>query len=103
MAQTVQQLAKAFATSQRVHVGIWDILGGPYSRYMGTPLGPRYIPYTYMNPLGYLFRIEVSGLRFRFYFQGPGFRHSEFKFYVYRARVGFRPRSFRMEVSGFRF
>ena len=21
---------------------------------MGTPLGPKYIPYTYMDPLGYL-------------------------------------------------
>ena len=21
-------------------------------RYMGTPLGPKYIPYTYMDPLG---------------------------------------------------
>ena len=29
--------------AQRVHVGIWDILG-PSSRYMGTPLGPKYIP-----------------------------------------------------------
>ena len=28
-----------------------DILG-PESRYMGTPLGPKYIPYTYMDPLG---------------------------------------------------
>ena len=25
---------------------------GPSSRYMGTPLGPKYIPYTYMDPLG---------------------------------------------------
>ena len=33
------------------HVGKWDILG-PYSKYMGTPLGPKYIPYTYMDPLG---------------------------------------------------
>ena len=35
---------------QRVHVGVWDILG-PESRYMGTPLGPKYIPYTYMDSL----------------------------------------------------
>ena len=40
--------------SQRVHVGIWDILR-PQSRYMGTPLGPKYIPYTYMDPLGLLY------------------------------------------------
>ena len=37
--------------TQTVHVGIWDILG-PSSRYMGTPLGAKYIPYTYMDPLG---------------------------------------------------
>ena len=33
------------------HVAIWDILG-PQSRYMGSPLGPKFIPYTYMDPLG---------------------------------------------------
>ena len=37
--------------SQRVHVAIWGILG-PSSRYMGTPLGLKYVPYTYMDPLG---------------------------------------------------
>ena len=37
--------------SQRVHVAIWYILG-PLSRYVGTPLGPKYIPYSYMDPLG---------------------------------------------------
>ena len=48
--------------SQRVHVGIWDILG-PYSRYMGTPLGPKYIPYAYMDPLGFiLWRSAISDL-----------------------------------------
>ena len=31
--------------TRRVHVGIWYILG-PESRYMGTALGPKYIPYT---------------------------------------------------------
>ena len=25
---------------------------GPESRYMGTALGPKYIPYTYTDPLG---------------------------------------------------
>ena len=43
--------------TQRVHVGTWDILG-PESRYMGTPLGPKYIPYTYMDPLG-KFQVHV--------------------------------------------
>ena len=38
--------------SQRVHVAIWYILS-PSSRYMGTPLGPKYIPYSYMDPLGF--------------------------------------------------
>ena len=42
-----------FQHSQRVHVVIWYILGLS-SRYMGTPLGPKYIPYTYMDPLGLL-------------------------------------------------
>ena len=37
--------------TQRVHVAVWYILG-PYSRYMGTPLGLNCIPYTYMDPLG---------------------------------------------------
>ena len=37
--------------SQRVHVAIWYI-PGPESRYMGNPLGSKYIPYTYMDPLG---------------------------------------------------
>ena len=38
--------------TQRVHVGIWYMLA-PSSRYTGTPLGPQYIPYTYMDPLGW--------------------------------------------------
>ena len=28
---------------------------------MGTPLGPKYIPYTYMDPLGYSASLEVNG------------------------------------------
>ena len=28
---------------------------------MGTPLGPKYIPYTYMDPLGFGFGLTVSG------------------------------------------
>ena len=34
---------------------------------MGTPLGPKYIPYTYMDPLGQQFRVlgfTVSGQGF---------------------------------------
>ena len=27
---------------------------------MGTPLGPKYIPYTYMDPLGYTVAYETS-------------------------------------------
>ena len=37
--------------AQRFHVVIWYILG-PESRYMGTPLGPKYVPYPYLDPLG---------------------------------------------------
>ena len=55
-----------------VHVGIWDILRAK-SRYMGTPLGPKYIPYTYMDPLGNIPGVMVpqepyclaKGLEFR--------------------------------------
>ena len=35
---------------------------------MGTPLGPKYIPYTYMDPLGWcrgVRRLRVYGLGFR--------------------------------------
>ena len=35
----------AQSASQRIHVAIWYML-------VETPLGPRYIPYTYMDPLG---------------------------------------------------
>ena len=41
----------ANAVAQRLHVAIWYILG-PYSSYMGTPWGPKYILYSYMGPLG---------------------------------------------------
>ena len=51
-----------FWSTQRVHVGLWYILG-LQSRYMGTPLGPKYIPYTYMDPLGKL--IQITGLLLR--------------------------------------
>ena len=37
--------------TQRLHVVIGYILG-LQSRYMGTLSGPKYIPYTYMDPLG---------------------------------------------------
>ena len=37
--------------TQRLHVVIWYILG-PYSSHMGTSLGPKYVPYSYMEPLG---------------------------------------------------
>ena len=34
---------------------------------MGTPLGPKYIPYTYMDPLG----IEILSHFARFWELGP--------------------------------
>ena len=30
---------------------------------MGTPFGPKYVPYTYMDPLGYGLRFRVLGSR----------------------------------------
>ena len=42
-----------------VHVVIWYILGLS-GRYMGTLLGPQYIPYTYMDPLGLSRSVSVS-------------------------------------------
>ena len=41
----------AAARSQRVHVATWYI-SGPQGRYVRTPLGPKYIPYANMDPLG---------------------------------------------------
>ena len=41
----------ALSQTQNVHIALWYILG-PESRYMGTPLGPGYTPYTYMEPVG---------------------------------------------------
>ena len=37
--------------SQRVHVGIWHILRAQRGSHIPT-LRPKYIPYTYMDPLG---------------------------------------------------
>ena len=37
--------------SQRVHVGVWYILRAQRGSHIPT-LRPRYIPYTYMDPLG---------------------------------------------------
>ena len=42
--------------SQRVHVGIWYILMAQSKRGSQLPtLRPKYIPYTYMDPLGMQF------------------------------------------------
>ena len=52
--------------TQRVHVGIWYILRAQRGSYIPT-LRPKYIPYTYVDPLGELQRNRVmglSGLRF---------------------------------------
>ena len=48
---TVHEKKALKSGTQRVHVALWYILG-PLFRYMGTPLGPKYEPYTYMDPLG---------------------------------------------------
>ena len=39
--------------SQRVHVGIWYILSTQRGSHIPT-LRPKYIPYTYMDPLGFI-------------------------------------------------
>ena len=41
----------SFSISQRVHVGRWYILRAQRSSHIPT-LRPKYIPYTYMDPLG---------------------------------------------------
>ena len=47
--QPVHELA--LVKSQRVHVGIWYILSAQRGSHIPT-LRPKYIPYTYMDPLG---------------------------------------------------
>ena len=42
--------------SQRVHVGIWYILRAQRGSHIPT-LRPKYIPYTYMDPLGIRLRV----------------------------------------------
>ena len=37
--------------AQRVHVGIWYILRAQRGSHIPT-LRPKYVPYTYMDPLG---------------------------------------------------
>ena len=37
--------------TRRVHVAVWYIIE-PQSSHMGTPLGPKYIPYNYMDASG---------------------------------------------------
>ena len=37
--------------AQRLHVGIWYILRAQNGSHI-TTLGPKYIPYNYMEPLG---------------------------------------------------
>ena len=45
--------------SQRVHVGIWYILRAQRGSHIPT-LRPKYIPYTYMDPLGVGFGVSGS-------------------------------------------
>ena len=40
--------------SQRVHVGIWYILKAQRGSQI-TTLRPKYLPYSYMDPLGMIF------------------------------------------------
>ena len=52
----------ATSASQRVHVGIWSILRAQRGSHIPT-LRPKYIPYTYMDPLGLVLRASSSTLR----------------------------------------
>ena len=50
--------------SQRVHVGIWYILRAQKGSHIPT-LRPKYVPYTYMDPLGNIQNLhELRGLAF---------------------------------------
>ena len=51
--------------TQRVHVGIWYILKAQRGSHIPT-LGPKYLPYSYMDPLGkstYIVQTLVSLVR----------------------------------------
>ena len=39
---------------------------------MGTPLGPKYIPYTYIDPLGYSSTMDTTQLVFKLGFVPRG-------------------------------
>ena len=44
--------ARVLPPIQRLHVAIWYILRAQRCSHI-TTLGPKYIPYSYMEPLGY--------------------------------------------------
>ena len=50
-------------STQRVHVGIWDILRAQRGSHTPT-LRPKYMPYSYMDPLGQAGGFSVEGLGF---------------------------------------
>ena len=47
----LEEVARFGSFTQRVHVGIWYILRPQRGSHIPT-LRPKYIPYTYMDPLG---------------------------------------------------
>ena len=66
-----KQLADLNLT-QRVHVGIWYILRAKRGSHIPT-LRPKYLPYSYMDPLGHLLapceserRLRVHGVRLEY-------------------------------------
>ena len=47
------------ANAQRLHVALWYILRAQNGSLM-TTLGPKYIPYNYMEPLGMYFSSQLE-------------------------------------------
>ena len=52
------RVASATFLAQRVHVGIWYILRPQRGSHVAT-LRTKYIPYTYMDPLGMFFSAKM--------------------------------------------
>ena len=72
MAYVVESPSINCYSTQRVHVGIWYILRAQGGSHIPT-LRPKYIPYTYIDPLGRSYharkpfrRSKIYGARQRF-------------------------------------
>ena len=67
---------------QTAHVVILYIPESQRRYIMGTSLGPKYILYTYIGPVGYNYQLQQLHERFRQDMQGP------LCIYLYVLRVG---------------